>query len=63
MLYSYSAFPALLPTVSNMRWEKKCTDAVNASILKLIEETPVFSLKNRPEKEAALMSFNALSKD
>ena len=57
------AYGALLPTVSNMRWEKKCTDAVNASILKLIEETPVFSLKNRPEKEAALMSFNALSKD
>jgi len=36
------AYGALLPTVSNMRWEKKCTDAVNASILKLIEETPEF---------------------
>ena len=57
----FEAYGALLPTVTNMRWEKKCADAVSVSIQKLIEDTPVFSLKNRPEKEAAVMSFHALT--
>ena len=54
------AYAALLPTVSNMRWEKQCADAINATINKVIMQAPVFSLKNRPEEAAARMSFNAL---
>ena len=58
-LSTLQAYAALLPTVSNMRWEKQCTDAVNATLNKVISTVPVFSLKNRPEEAAARMSFNA----
>ena len=54
------AYAALLPTISNMRWEKRCADAINATINKVIQQVPVFSLKNRPEEAAARLSFNAL---
>ncbi|MBO7418280.1 MAG: hypothetical protein J6U14_05040 [Bacteroidaceae bacterium] len=55
------SYAALLPTVSSMRWEQWCADYVNATLNKLIQTVPVFSLKNRPEEAAALMSFNALT--
>ncbi len=58
-LSTLQAYAALLPTVSNMRWEKRCADAVNATLNKVISAVPVFSLKNRPEEAAARMSFNA----
>ena len=58
-LSTLQAYAALLPTVSNMRWEKQCADAVNATLNKVISAVPVFSLKNRPEEAAARMSFNA----
>ena len=58
-LSTLQAYAALLPTVSNMRWEKQCADAVNATLNKVISTVPVFSLKNRPEEAAARMSFNA----
>jgi hypothetical protein len=58
-LSTLQAYAALLPTISNMRWEKRCADAVNATINKVISKVPVFSLKNRPEEAAARMSFNA----
>ena len=57
------AYGVLLTSVSNMRWEKKCADAVDAVIHKLIATTSVFCLKNRPEKEAADMCLSALDKD
>lgn len=58
-LSTLQAYAALLPTVSNMRWEKQCADAVNATLNKVISAVPVFSLKNRPEEAAARMSFKA----
>lgn len=58
-LSTLQAYVALLPTVSNMRWEKQNADAVNATLNKVISAVPVFSLKNRPEEAAARMSFNA----
>ena len=55
------AYAALLPTVSSMRWEAWCADPINATLNRLIQAVPVFSLRNRPEEAAALMSFNALT--
>ena len=64
-LNTFQAYAAILPTVSNMRWENNCANAVSSTIEKIIQQVPVFSLRNRPEKEAALMSFNSVkySKD
>lgn len=60
-LSTIQAYAALLPTISSMRWEKAIADGINKTLNILICKVPVFSLRNRPEKEAALMSFKALT--
>ena len=54
------AYAALLSSISIMHWEKTCADAVHATINQLMGQAPVFCLKNRPEKAAAQMSYQAL---
>lgn len=61
-LSAVQAYAALLPTVSGMRWERRWADAVSATIGRVVGAVPVFSLKNRPERAAALLSFNALKR-
>ena len=56
----FQAYAALLPTISNIRWEKQYADSVSDNIARLIQKVPVFSLKNRPEKEAAIMCFDEI---
>lgn len=62
-LDTLQAYAALLPTILNMKWERQLADGMNASIYKLITSVPIFSLRNRPEKAAAMMSFRALKQD
>jgi hypothetical protein len=55
------AYAALLPTISCMRWEKRISDATNRTLSAIITAVPVYSLRNRPEREAAKMSYEALT--
>lgn len=60
-LSKLKAYAALLPTVSCMKWEKNIADGVNETLSVLVTSVPVFGLHNRPEREAALMSYEALT--
>lgn len=60
-LQSVGAYTVLLPTVSNMKWVKDLSDAVNHTISILIEKVPIFKLECLPDREAAMTSYNALT--
>lgn len=55
------AYTALLPAVSNMKWERSLSDGVNDTINKIISSIPIFSLECLPDEAAAQMSFHALT--
>jgi len=61
-LSSVEAYAALFPTVSFMKWEKEIADDVSKALNVFIKIVPVFSLWNRPEKEAALLVYNTINK-
>jgi hypothetical protein len=61
-LSTVEAYAALFPTVSFMKWEKEIADNVSKSLNVFIEKVPVYSLWNRPEKEAALLVYNTINK-
>ncbi len=55
------AYAALLPTFSNLKWEKVVADGVNETIATLIKKVQVFHLECLPDAEAAFTSYNALT--
>ena len=55
------AYAALLPTISNMRWEHTINDKINETLDELIAKVPIFRLDCLPDKEAAMMSHSALT--
>jgi hypothetical protein len=61
-LSSIEAYAALFPAISFMKWEKNIADAVSKSLNMFIKSVPVYSLWNRPEKEAALLVYNTINK-
>lgn len=60
-LDTLNAYVALLPTVSNMKWETSIANSVSHIIESIVERTKVFHLENLPNEEAALMSYEALT--
>lgn len=54
------AYAALLPAVSNMKWERQLSDGVNDTINSIIKSVPVFCLDCLPDEAAARMSYEAL---
>jgi hypothetical protein len=55
------AYAALLPTVSNMKWETEVANGINGTLEKLLRLTSVYSLRCLPDGEAALLSYRTVS--
>lgn len=56
------AFASLLPCCSSMKWDKEIYNAICNSIIKLIETTGIYTLHCLPDKEAAILCHNEISK-
>jgi hypothetical protein len=61
LLQTIYAYAALLPAVSNMKWERHLCDGVNDTINSMIKSVPVFRLDCLPDEAAALMSYQTLT--
>lgn len=55
------AYAALLPTFSNLKWERYVADGLNNTVTELIKKVPVFSLECLPDADAAFTSYKALT--
>ena len=55
------AYAALLPTFSNLKWERTVADGINNTITELIKKVQVFHLKCLPDADAAFVSYKALT--
>lgn len=53
-------YAALLPTVSNMKWEPEVANGISATLEKLLKTIPVYSLRCLPDTEAARLSYNTV---
>lgn len=51
-----SAFASLLPSASNMVWDKRVYDGICDTMSRILAVTPVYRLGCRPDKEAAELS-------
>lgn len=56
------AFAALLPSASNMKWDKRVWDGICNTLTHILGVTPVFWLGCRPDREAALLSSETVLK-
>lgn len=52
-------FATILSSCSTMIWDKASYNAICDTVSMVASNVPVFHLKNRPEKEAAVMSYEA----
>jgi len=57
------AYAALLPAVSNMKWERRLNDGINQTINSIISNVPIFRLDCLPDETAARMSYGELTSD
>ncbi len=55
------AYAALIPTLSNLKWERAVSDSLNKTVGTLISKTPVYSLECLPDAEAARICFETLT--
>ncbi len=55
------SYAALLPTVSNMKWETVVADGISGTLAKLLKQTPVYSLRCLPDSAAAELSYRTVS--
>lgn len=55
------AYASLLPSCSGMKWDHSMSEALHATISKVIEKVESFSLDCRPDKAAAELCRNTLS--
>lgn len=60
-LGAVEAFASLLPSCTQMKWDKRIYDAVIDNITKVVETTPVYTLHCLPDKEAAMLSHKTLT--
>lgn len=56
------AFASLLPSCSSMKWDGDIYNAICDNVTKVVETTPVYVLHCLPDKEAALICQEAISK-
>ncbi|MBR1462591.1 MAG: hypothetical protein IJ604_04330 [Prevotella sp.] len=56
------AFASLLPSCSSMRWDKDIFDAICNNVTKIVETTGLYILHCLPNKEAAIVCHQAISK-
>lgn len=54
-LDSIHAFASLLPTCSTMTWDSRVYGGVRDTIVKIIGMVPVYTLRCRPDREAAIL--------
>lgn len=55
------AYAALIPTLSNLKWERPVCDSLNNTVSGIISKIQVYSLDCLPDADAARMSFEALT--
>lgn len=55
------SYASLLPTFSNLKWEKHVADGINNTVTELIKKVPVFFLECLPDADAALTSYKAMT--
>lgn len=56
-----AAFAALLPACSSMKWDNMIYGNICDTITGIIETTPIFTLRCRPDKEAALICHDTIT--
>ncbi|GAB6975631.1 hypothetical protein [Prevotella falsenii] len=56
------AFASLLPSCSSMKWDTDIYNAICDTITKIVETTGIYTLHCLPDKEAAEVCYNAISK-
>lgn len=57
------AFAYLLPACSSMKWDKVIFDNICNTITRIIETTPIYTLHCLPNREAAIVCSNELTKN
>ena len=55
-------FSSLLPSCSVMKWDKRIYGTICDTISKIMKSTPCYLLECLPNEEAALLSYNTMSK-
>ncbi len=56
------AFASILSSCSTMIWDKPSYRAICDTCAKLAERVPCYHLKNRPERDAARLSYNSIAR-
>lgn len=54
---------AMLPSVSNMKWDRRIHSAILDTIEQVIASTPIYILGCRPDEEAAQLSYSTLCQE
>ncbi|MGM9774401.1 MAG: hypothetical protein ACI3Y2_04290 [Candidatus Egerieousia sp.] len=60
-LGTIQSYAAIIPTLSNLRWERSTSDNLNATVNSLISKVPTYALDCLPDADAARVSFEALT--
>lgn len=61
-LHAAEAFTSLLPACSSMKWDKEIYDNICNIVAKIVETTPIYTLHCLPDKEAALLCCQTITK-
>ena len=61
-LHAAEAFTSLLPACSSMKWDKEIYDNICNTVAKIVETTPIYTLHCLPDKEAALLCCQTITK-
>jgi len=61
-LHTVQAFASLLPACSSMKWDHDVYNAVCDTVTRLVETAGIYTLHCRPDREAALVCAEAVSK-
>ena len=56
------AFATLLPSMSNMKWDKRVYNGICDSVARLVASVPLYTLACRPDQEAAEVCYAEVSK-
>ncbi len=62
-LKGVTAYAAVTPSVSAMRWERQMADGIHATLAALTAHTHIYHLECLPDEEAALLCANTLKKE
>lgn len=54
------SYAVLLPTFSNLKWERYVADGLNSTVEELLKSTNIYELECLPDAEAALLSHRTL---